>query len=307
MELRQLRYFAAIYETGSLSAASSACRVAQSALSYQLANLEEELGVALFERQPRGMWPTVEGDRFYDHARRILKAVGDAEADVKAQAAGVSGAVTLGLPYTALEMIGLPLMERAQEAYPDVQLWIAESLSSQAFASLLSGEIDFALLYNPPAGANIRVETLLTEELKCIGRPEIIGTETTPMAFDDVAALPQLMLRHGDAARAIVEDPKLLDRIVRRSRVQLISINMLRKALEAGLGCAVAPPATIQTILRGEALVTRPIVDPVITRRLCLARLTTMKASRATEAIAGLVRTLIAEEVDTGRWKATLA
>lgn len=307
MELRQLRYFAAIYETGSLSAASTACRVAQSALSYQLANLEGELGVALFERQPRGMSPSAEGDRLYDHARHILKAVGDAEADVKAQAATVSGTVTLGLPYTALEMIGLPLMERAQAAYPDIQLWIAESLSSQALSSLLSGAIDFALLYNPPGGANIRVETLLTEELKCIGRPEIIGAESTPMGFDAVAALPQLMLRHGDAARAIIEDAKLLDRIMRQSRVQLISVNMLRKALVAGLGCAVAPPATIQTILRGEALVARPIVDPVITRRLCVARLTARKPSRATEAIAELVRMLVREAVEDGRWEAILA
>lgn len=307
MELRQLRYFAAIYETGSLSAASATCNVAQSALSYQLANLEDQLGVALFERQPRGMAPSAEGDRFYAHARRILKAVDDAEADVKAQAAAVSGTVTLGLPYTALEMIGLSLMERARADYSDVQLWIAESLSSQVLSSLLSGGVDFALLYNPPPGANIRVEVLLTETMKCIGRPEIIGEAATPMTFDEVAALPQLMLRHGDAARAIIDDPKLLDRIIRQSRVQLISTNMLKKALVAGLGCAVAPPATVQTILRDEALGSRPIVEPVITRRLCLARLTTHKPNRATEAITALVRTLVGEAVNDGRWEATLA
>ncbi len=307
METRQLRYFVAIYETGSLSAAASACHVAQSALSYQLARLEEQLGVALFERRPRGMAPSVEGDRFYGHARQILKAIADAESDLKAQAAEISGTVTVGLPYTALEMIGLPLMERARESYPGVQLWIAESLSSQALSSLVSGAVDLALLYNPPKDTGIRVETLLTETMQCIGRPEIVGHDKAEISFTEVAALPQLMLRHGDAARAIIDDPKLLNRIVQQSRIELISINMLKKALVAGLGCAVGPPATVQTVLRDEVLVTRPIVDPVITRRLCLARLTTQKSSRVFEAIAELLRGLVRDAVDGGRWEATLA
>lgn len=307
MELKQLRYFQVVCETGSVSAASKRCRIAQSALSYQIANLERELGIRLFERRPRGMAPTAEGDRLYEHTRRIFQAVDHARADLRAQSGVIAGEITIGLPYTALEMIGLRLAERAAAAFPDLQLWIAESLSSQALNSLLRGAVDLALLYNPPPSSGIGTTELLTEEMLCIGRPEIIGTTGDPIDFDEVAKLPQLLLRHGDAARAIIEDPALLKRIVRQSRIELISTNMLKQALVEGFGCAIGPRATLETFLRDPALHARRIARPVIRRRLCLAWLTERPLGRAETAVADLVIELVADAIASGRWDAAPA
>ena len=69
LEIRQIRYFVAIYEAGSVTKASMRQLVAQSALSQQLAQLEEELGVLLFTRSPQGVSPTAFGQVFYDHSR----------------------------------------------------------------------------------------------------------------------------------------------------------------------------------------------------------------------------------------------
>ncbi len=307
MNLKQLSYFEAICETGSVSAASQRCRIAQSALSYQIANLEEELGVRLFERRPRGMALTAEGDRLYEHARRISQAVDHAKTDLRALSGAVAGEVTVGLPYTALEMIGLQLAERAAAAFPDMQLWIAESLSSQALNSLRRGSVDIALLYNPPASTDLRTVQLLTEEMLCIGRPEIVGATRAPIDFDEVAKLPQLLLRHGDAARAIIEDPALLKRIVRQSRIELISTNMLKQALVKGFGCAIGPRATLETFLRDPILHARRIARPAIRRRLCLARLAEQPPGRAETAVSDLVTELVADAVADGRWDAVPA
>lgn len=306
MDLKQLRYFSAVHQTGTLSAAALECHVAQSALSYQIAKLEEGLGVHLFERRPRGMAPTEEGNRLYQHARRILKAVEDAKADIALQSSIVAGEITVGLPYTALEMIGLQAVERAGERYPDLQLWIAESLSSQALDRLMSGAIDLALLYNPPNTDDLIVTEILTEPLLCIGRPEIIGDSLAPMNFQDVVKLPQLLLRHGDAARAVIEDQRLLEQVIRQSRIELISTNMLKKALVEGFGCAIGPPATLETFLRDPVLKARPITTPQIHRRLCLARLKDRPLTRVGSAVADLLRELVTEAVTGGRWEATL-
>ena len=83
MDSRQLRYFAAIFEHRTLSNAAENLRVAASALSHHLANLEAELGVTLFDRKPRGMEPTAAGHRLHEHAKAILKAMAAAEADVR--------------------------------------------------------------------------------------------------------------------------------------------------------------------------------------------------------------------------------
>ncbi len=72
MDLRQLNYFVAVYENGSISAAARACHVAQPSLSAALQQLEDELGTTLFVRQSRGVTPTEDGERLYDHAGRLL-------------------------------------------------------------------------------------------------------------------------------------------------------------------------------------------------------------------------------------------
>ena len=82
LDTRQLQYFAAIYEQGSLAQASTHLRVAASALSHHLAQMEARFGSALFLRKPRGMEPTAAGHRLYDHARSILRAVTMAETDM---------------------------------------------------------------------------------------------------------------------------------------------------------------------------------------------------------------------------------
>ena len=91
MDSRQLRYFIAVYEQRNLSRAADQANVAQSALSHHISNLEAEFATPLFERKPRGMEPTAAGERLYEHARIILRAMAEAETEVRegALSAGV--------------------------------------------------------------------------------------------------------------------------------------------------------------------------------------------------------------------------
>src|SRR5690606_16733756 len=97
MDIRQLRYFAAVFEQGTLSSAAETVRIAPSALSLHLSNLEAELGVVLFVRKPRGMEPTAAGHRLYAHAKLILKAVAAAEADLREAGGEIAGTVAVGM------------------------------------------------------------------------------------------------------------------------------------------------------------------------------------------------------------------
>ena len=72
MDIRQLNYFVAVYEQGSVSAAARQCCVAQPSLSAALRQLEQELGVTLFIRLPKGVMPTEDGEKLYGHAGRLL-------------------------------------------------------------------------------------------------------------------------------------------------------------------------------------------------------------------------------------------
>jgi DNA-binding transcriptional LysR family regulator len=110
MELRQLRYFVAIVDHGSLSRAALVLHVAQPALTQQLRQLEDELGVQLLHRSAQGVLSTDAGKIFYEHAQAILKQVADAQAAVIQSAERPSGSVTLGLPHSISGALALPLL-----------------------------------------------------------------------------------------------------------------------------------------------------------------------------------------------------
>jgi LysR family nitrogen assimilation transcriptional regulator len=98
MELRQLRYFVAVVDCGSLSRAASMVHIVQSALSQQMAQLEDELGVQLLQRSVRGVVATDAGLAFYRHAQQVLRLISDSRDVVRAAgqdlAAGVRQLIT---------------------------------------------------------------------------------------------------------------------------------------------------------------------------------------------------------------------
>jgi LysR family nitrogen assimilation transcriptional regulator len=120
VELRQLRYYVAILDHGSLSRAARVLHVAQPALTQQLRQLEEELGTQLLHRTAQGMLATDAGKVFYEHAQAILKQVGDAKSAVAHSAEKPAGAVTVGLPQSISGALALPLLKAVRASYPDI-------------------------------------------------------------------------------------------------------------------------------------------------------------------------------------------
>ena len=97
MDSRQLRYFIAVYEQRNLSRAADQVNVAQSALSHHISNLEAEFATPLFERKPRGMEPTAAGERLYEHARIIQRAMAAAEREIKEGGTVIAGDISIGM------------------------------------------------------------------------------------------------------------------------------------------------------------------------------------------------------------------
>lgn len=306
MDIRQLTYYAAIFEHRNLSHAASHCNVAQSAISHHLANLESELGVTLFLRKPRGMEPTAVGIKLYEHSKLILRAVQSAEQDIKQQSERVEGDIAIGLPYSVMKAIGLPLMQTVLKDYPNVRLSIVESLSGGTFANLLSADVDISLFYNPQKDDRITIKEVLSEEVLCVGKPDIIGFSDQSMTFEKLITLPVLLLRHGAATRAVIDRPGLLNKLEARVPLQLNSVNGIITGLLAGFGCTLAPNVFVSEHLESRALHARPIIKPILTRRLFIGHRKDRPSTRLAEAMTELLLYLITAEVKDGRWEAKL-
>ncbi|SDD55377.1 LysR family transcriptional regulator [Ruegeria marina] len=306
LDTRQLRYFAAIYEFGSLNRAAEEVRVAASALSHQLGQLEAQLGTQLFRRKSRGMEPTAAGLRLYEHARSILKAIEAAQTDLKTADRRIAGQVAVGMSYSSVKAIGVELLSIVLRDYPDVKLVLSESLSGAALPLLLASDVDMALIYNPPAEAGLRSQPVLEETMVCVGRPEVIGDTDDPITFSDLLELPIILVRQGISARAIMDDVALLKKIEARAILQMNSVQAIGGAVEAGLGCVIGTRLFMQEQLDRGTVRARPIVSPTLSRTLYLCNLASRPPSYATEAICDLIFDLVRRAVEEERWSARL-
>lgn len=306
MDSRQLRYFAAIFEHGTLSNAAEHARVAASALSHHLSNLEAELGVSLFERKPRGMEPTAAGHRLHEHAKLILKAMNNAETDLKQTGGRIAGAVSVGMAYSAVKAIAVELFRRMALDYPQVELALAESLSGVTLTHLMASDVDLALVYNPPSDPVLRTRAVLEERMVLVGKREIIGESHDPITFNELLELPIILLRQGVSARAILGDVNLLKKIEGRAKLQMNSVQAIAGSLEAGLGCVIGTKLFMSDQLASGAVHYRPIVDPELSRTLYLCELASRPPTFALEAVRGLIIELVRDAVREGRWEARL-
>jgi LysR family nitrogen assimilation transcriptional regulator len=305
MDSRQLRYFAAIFEEGALARAAVRERVAVSALSRHLANLEAELGTPLFERLPRGVRPTASGARLYEHARTILRSMQAASADIKDTRKEVAGEISVGFAHSAVKAIGVPLMQRVSQTYPKLRLHLSEVFSGSTPLQLASSEVDLTLTYNQLPDPRFRFQPILEEELVLVGRPDVVGGRG-PISFDALLDLPLIILRQGLNTRAVMDDPSLLRRLEEHAQFQINSIVAIGDSLLSGIGCLVGTEFILKDHIDTGRLVTRPIVKPKLNRTLYIGELSDRPATFAYEAVRQLCIELTFEAVETKRWNATL-
>jgi LysR family nitrogen assimilation transcriptional regulator len=304
MNSKQLHYFTAIYETGTLTKASDQVRVAVSALSHHLANLEAELGTTLFIRKPRGLVPTAAGNRLYDHAKAILRSIAAAEMDIRDAGREIAGDVSIGLAYSAVKAIGVTLFQRVLQDYPKLRLSLSESLSGSTLMHLMDSEVDLALVYNPPQDPGLRTQAVLEERMVCVGTPDLIGNTSDPIRFDDLLELPLIILRQGLSARALMDDAALLKRLESKARFQMNSVYAIAGSLQAGLGCAIGTRLFMKEHLESGVLAARPIVEPELSRTLFMCELADRPATFALETVRSLTINLALQAIGDGTWDA---
>jgi DNA-binding transcriptional LysR family regulator len=145
--LRQLQYFIAVAEEGTVSGAAQSLSISQSAVTEAIQELESDLGVTLFERHRRGLSITHKGHQFYRHAARILADVSDArQSFVEAEAASAPGALQLGVTSLVAGYVLSDLLARYRRAYPAVNVSAVEDNGDYLEHLLIGGELDVAVM-----------------------------------------------------------------------------------------------------------------------------------------------------------------
>ncbi len=170
MELRHLRYFKAVAEQGSFSAAARGIYVSQSALSEQIADLERELGVPLFDRSERKLRLTVHGEIFLRESHKVLDGSEHAVALARRSFRGEVGTLRIGFFAGGVGARFAALIRRFRASRPEVQVSLAEMRPGAQTQALIDGSIDVAFTRRvaEPFASELRSETLRHHRLDAV-------------------------------------------------------------------------------------------------------------------------------------------
>ena len=164
LDLRDLRYFEVIAETGHVGRAARALHRSQPALTGAVRRLEERLGVALFVRAGRGIKLTAAGDALHDRARTLRIAAEDAEREVADIGRGHAGLVRMGMVPTAARFLMPPLCREVLRHSPGIDFRATIANNDELQALLRSGEVDFTVNLINPADEGVVSHTIFHDE-----------------------------------------------------------------------------------------------------------------------------------------------
>lgn len=306
MDLKQLRTFLHVADLGSLSRAAERLHTAQPALGRQIRMLEAELGGALFTRHGRGMVLTDTGSLLVERATAILRMVEDTREELTASLGAVSGAVSLGVPPTAGEVIAGRLVERFLRDFPEVTVRIVPAFSGYLLEMLQRGEIDLAVMYQTAAIRHIPAEPLIQETLHLVGAAGSGLDLSEPRDFATLADLPLVLPgpRHG--LRTLLENAARQADMVLRVTVEADALQTLKELAARGLAHTVLPLPAIHGDIGAGTLRAAPIARPSLDRRLVLARSLVRPTTRAVRVFAETLRAETTNMVREGVWQGEL-
>lgn len=153
VDITRLTVFREVATLGSFTAAAKALRYTQSAVSRQVAALEDDLGVALFDREARGVRPTEEGRTLLAHAEAVLDRLDVARREIAALRELDGGRLRVGAFPTAGAVLVPDAMVAFQKDFPNVEISFSDGLSVRLAGRLRAGELDVAVLGAPAEGA----------------------------------------------------------------------------------------------------------------------------------------------------------
>ena len=255
MNLQQLITFSTVISEGSMTAAAEKLYLTQPAVSQQIRNLEEEMGVGLLDRGSRHAKPTVQGQMLYDYAKRIIALTQAAQTAIQTMGEGVKGSLRIG----TLNSIGLQLISPAVASFLKQNSKISMSLTyegaAEIFKALNRGDLDVAILPDVASEMNAElkgVETrhLFKDEMWLVasGKDTTVPDEAT---IKDLVTKPYMRL-----TERYEGFERMMNRAVTHAGVKLTpsfetnNVGTLKRVIESGLGWGFLPSHSIRKQVR---------------------------------------------------------
>ncbi|HEY5676765.1 MAG TPA: LysR family transcriptional regulator [Myxococcales bacterium] len=279
MELHQLQCFVDVVEKGGFRRATAGLEMTQPALSYQIKQLEDELGVALFHRRAGGVAPTEAGRVFLEHARAVIAAVREAHRAIH-DMAEPSAELRIGcLPCIGTYFIP-DVIQELQARHPTVRPKLCYGDSAGLLEVLIAGQLEAALVADAPPDPRVRQEIVMQDRISLISGPGHPFHRRPSVAVQEVKDVQLVMLSTKSSTGALIrryldaqgvnvqpvlssDDPETLKMLVEEGMGATLLPDMATRAeVVAGGGCGPLWRSAVEPLLiRNVILVTRSGVE----------------------------------------------
>lgn len=273
MELRHLRYFAAVAEELHFARAAERLHIEQSPLSRAIKDLEYDLGVRLFERTTRSTRITWAGQVFLDECRRVLTAVDQAKVRARAAASGYHGHLRIGLSDGIAQPRLAALLSQCRTEEPDIEIRFFEMPYAQQLKGLRQDLLDAGFAFGFDAGEGLVAEPLWTDPIAVVLPARHPLAEHKRIALVDALKYP-LVLCHPEGGSGSYQQVELL---MRRMGAQptvadhATTLGVLLTLIGAGYGIGFAIASRV-AVTQHPDVVVRPLTDKSVTLTTYLIR-----------------------------------
>ena len=289
MDLRRLQFLVRVIETGSITRAAAALRIAQPALSQHIQALERSAGAKLLIRSKDGVTATDAGMVAYRNAKLLARQLERAQTEIRTLAATPAGRVTVGVaPHSHARRLVQPLLQSVAERYPEILLHISENFEGVLADDLRMGRMDMALLYEIAPRPGFRSERISTDVLYVVGHKHLLG----PASAGVTGSLPMLLPSAAHVIRHLVEAVYSRRRVRPRIVAEIESFETLAAAVRDGLGATVLPRSVAAALAGEHGLAFRQFGAPATAITLSLSTADSAVVSEAARVVRHLVADL---------------
>ena len=296
MTLTELRYIVTLAQERHFGRAAERCFVSQPTLSVAVKKLEEELGVALFERSKSTVQVTPLGEKIVEQASRVLEqasAIKELANEGKDQ---LSSPLRVGAIHTIGPYLFPHLIPTLSEEAPQMPLYIEENLTGELRRKLRSGELDMIIVALPFAEPDVLTKSLYDEPFEVLLPAGHAWLSRKEIDRDVLYDEKMLMLGEGHCFRDQVLEacPTIKDHVHQPGNTLIAeggSLETIRHMVASGLGITVVPQSATGSVHYASGLLeTRPFKDPVPYRTVALAWRASFPRPKAIDAITRAIK-----------------
>lgn len=234
MELRQLQYFVKAAETENFTEAAAAVFITQSTLSQQIKQLEEELGMLLFDRIGKHVRITEAGHVFLPHAHKILNNVQKSKQAIIELNNATTGELHLGVSYAFTSLL-LPALAPFSTKYPGIKIMITYGSPEELEKKLRVAELDMILAFhNESADEDLEMQVLFSSSIVMVVAKNNPLARLEKITLDELAKLELILPGKGFSSREFINDLFYKKKIVPNIRIELNDVHSLLALIQDG-------------------------------------------------------------------------